>query len=41
MDDEKSAENCKGCGATIYDRKGKDSSTCPGCGNLVEPKKVK
>jgi len=38
---EKSAENCKGCGATIYTRKGKDANTCPGCGNLVEPKKVK
>jgi hypothetical protein len=38
---EKSAENCKGCGATIYDRKGKDANTCPGCGNLVEPKKTK
>lgn len=40
-DKEKSAENCKGCGATIYDRKGKDANTCPGCGNLVEPKKTK
>ncbi len=40
-DVEDAAENCKGCGTTIYGREGKDATTCPGCGNLVEPKKTK